>query len=128
MASLLDMLDGTVPAKLSVHLSQSPLVEPITLANLIEASFEGYAPTDFIALDRASPTEGWGACRGYCSFTYNGSAPEILLTALYLTAYDNQKLVLLYAIPMANTVYEKIGLGTMTYFVSIVTQVDVAPE
>lgn len=127
MATLIYMLDGAFPARLTLRLSQAPLVQPVSLANLVEASFHGYAAADFTATGRAPPAAGWGYCSGWGMFSYLGPLPSITLTAVYLTAYDRRAEHLIHAIPLTGSPYAVMRSGRTTFWVEVAANVYVPP-
>lgn len=127
MATLIDMLDGAFPARLTLCLSQSPLVQPVSLDNLVPATFDGYQPADLIVTGRAPPYTGWGYVAGFATFIYRGPLPSITVTAVYLTAYDRVRTHLIHAIPVAGTAYSVLRLGMNTISVEFAGNVYVPP-
>lgn len=127
MATLIEMLDGAFPARLTLRLSTSPLVQPVSLANIVEATFAGYVPTELTATGRAPPSAGWGYVSGWGQFAYTGPSPSITLTAVYLTAYDRRVESLIHVIPMAGSPHAVMRIGRTTFFVEFAGNIYVPP-
>lgn len=127
MATLIDMLDGDFPARLTLRLSTSPLVDPPSLAGIVEATFPGYSPAPFTATGRAPPLAGCGYAAGWGMFVFLGPSPSILLTAVYLTAYDRIREHLIHAIPVAGSPNGIMRPGRTTFFVEFMGNIYVPP-
>lgn len=78
--SLQDLFDGTIAGTLKLHLSQQVATEPYRLNTLVEATFPGYAPADFVPDQRQGYVCGYAYLHGCAAFL--NSSDEDTVTAL----------------------------------------------
>lgn len=123
MASLQDMLDGKVEAVLTAHLTTTPVVQPPSLFNLVEANFRGYAPAPFVTPTRLEYSSGWGITNGTATFAYSGIDPTVSLTALYVTALFEGVVYLVVVADLVGTAGEVMAWGEQAFNVEVVSYV-----
>jgi hypothetical protein len=117
--SLQDLLSGATPSVLRLHLTDSPLVEPYSLANLIEPSWAGYVAA-IMELQQQSPqSTGWAWIVGTGGFTYTGESPAPLLSALFVTATYQGTEYLLCVVDLAESSFQKLPQGTTVFSVRV---------
>ena len=117
MATLQQMLDGSVPAKLRAHLTTAPIPEPPSLQTLIEADFVGYAETEFVIQQQSADGSGFGFTQGFASFTYLGNQPHVELTAIYVSAIYQGARYLLFVVSLADDGRRLMPWGTTDFLI-----------
>ena len=87
--SLEDLFDGTISCGLKVHLSQMPLTKPYRLDTLVEATFQGYEPADFVSIYRQGYDSGYAYVEGYAVFKNSKDEGDVKVIGAWLTAPFN---------------------------------------
>jgi hypothetical protein len=85
---LADILDGSNPAPLTLHLAHTTPPLPWELGTLPEASWPGYKAADFVATKRQGYDQGFGFLQGLAVFTNNQEDIVQMSVAAWLTAPD----------------------------------------
>ncbi len=83
--SLQDLFDGTIPGQLKLHLSQLPAVQPYTLGTLVEATFKGYTPADFVSDQRQGYSTGFAYLSGSAVFLNSTDSDTFTVLTAWLT-------------------------------------------
>ena len=85
MATLADIIDGADPEPLYAHLSTTTIVEPASLATIVEADWDGYVFAPVTIVQRLSLAQGFGFLTCVAQFFVGDVHPLPIVTALYLT-------------------------------------------
>lgn len=111
MPTLADLLDGVVPAPLHAHLSQQPIVEPVTLAGLVEASWPGYAFSPVQFQQRVFFPMGLGFVKGVACFAVDPAQPPPVAAVLYLTSQVGPTIYLVWVANLVGTAFAQLAHG-----------------
>lgn len=86
--NLADVLDGTYPAPLTLHLSDMALVAPYQLGSLPEATFDGYMPAPMQAIERMPQAEETGLLYAYGRFFNALTEGNVIAGGAWVTCDD----------------------------------------
>lgn len=113
------LLNGTTPSVLRLHLSDTPLQEPYSLAELTEPTWQGYVPAILQLQQQAPQSTGWSWIVGSGSFTYTGSSRAPLLSGMFVTAEYQGAEYLLCVIDLAESTFQQLAQGTTVFRVRV---------
>jgi len=83
--SLIDYCAGAQNARYVARLSTTRIVEPPSLQNLVEATFPGYCPTEFVPTSQTGSALGYAEMQGWCEFVLLWPVREMTATCLWIT-------------------------------------------
>lgn len=86
--NLADVLDGTTPAALTLHLSDNALSTPFQLGSMTEATFEGYEPATMQAIERKPQAEETGLLYAFGTFRNALVEGNVIARGAWVTCDD----------------------------------------
>lgn len=117
--SLRALLSGDPPAVLTLHLTEVPLVEPYSLADLTEPTWEGYTPAELQLSQQSASSSGWGWIEGSGGFTYLAEATPPPLSGLFVVATFEGARSLVCVIDLADSENRNLEKGQTTFTVRV---------
>lgn len=86
--NLADVLDGTYPATLTLHLSDMPLGTPFQLGSMHEATFDGYLPAMLQTIQRKPQAEETGLLYAFGRFFNHSTDQNVIARGAWVTCED----------------------------------------
>lgn len=118
LPTIFNLFAGNLPANFELHLSDgSPLIAPVTLASLKDATFSGYAKQVFTPYLQTSALGGLALMTGTATFTNNDGPNAIVPTCLFLVSLGNPN-ALCAVVPAKGTAIDPVPNGTFTVTIS----------